>query len=427
MDNLPLTFVDKPLTRKNTCLRPVCYNTFVKWMRLVCTAVEEEIAKVLSEKFGIILDGWTEDGTHYVGLFATTPKGQYCLSFSPLDEEDDLGAESHKEFLESVLEVYNRDLLAILFQVSDNAPVMVALAAALGVPLIGCYSHKLNLGMNRYFSEEGHLQLFEKVNTLMKALRTIKQRARLRSRGQHLVPKAATKKPRWSCNHDMVKRYLKIRGDIDFSDSDVVQHELTRHDTAVLESLSKRLDELNSVTVKLQDPAINMAEGRELVEHCVKLEPSMAFYLDQQADIVASPTFEAAVVKVLNRNEGQLDADEKKVLLPFKSTAATGNTTALTTEEEELPLATQVLLLRNRRIESDRAYQDLGWIPCTSNVCERAFSMSGKVLTDDRKGLSPHHLELIMFLKLNRQMWNLGLVQRVINSAKGKEVESRLD
>ena len=38
--------------------------------------VEREITKILSERFGIVSDGWTHNSVHYFGLFACFAEGE---------------------------------------------------------------------------------------------------------------------------------------------------------------------------------------------------------------------------------------------------------------------------------------------------------------------------------------------------------------
>jgi hypothetical protein len=36
---------------------------------LICI-VEQKLAKILTSSFGLIIDGWTEGGTHFVAVYA---------------------------------------------------------------------------------------------------------------------------------------------------------------------------------------------------------------------------------------------------------------------------------------------------------------------------------------------------------------------
>eukprot|EP00918_Siedleckia_nematoides_P024299 GHVU01052498.1.p1 GENE.GHVU01052498.1~~GHVU01052498.1.p1 ORF type:complete len:547 (+),score=58.57 GHVU01052498.1:299-1939(+) len=427
MELLPLTFVNKPLTRQNTSLKPICYNTLVKWMRLLCFALERTLCGLLPQKFGIILDGWTRNGTHFVSLFAVGPTDTYCLAFSPLEDERDLGAAEHCAFIESTLEVYERDVQSILFQVADHAPVMIALASMLDVPMIGCYSHRMNLAMNRYCAEEGHNKILGKIHAVMTVMRTVKNRAQLRHQGQQLAPKAMND-TRWSTSYAMIKRYLEIRKDIVYDNEELVECALSPQENAIVDSLYTRLRELHSVTVMLQKADLNVAEARELVDASVGLEESMKAYLAEDAAIVPDESFEKAIVKLLNQQEQQLTVEEKTLLAPFKRDAP-GNEASEkgNAKHKEPTFSEEILIQRRQRLEARASYVDVKWIPATSNLCERANSIAGKVLRKDRMGTSPYHLELLMFLKLNSKFWDVELVQSVITSPEGVKAEEEDD
>ena len=59
-------------------------------------------------------------------------------------------------------------------------------------------------------------------------------------------------------------------------------------------------------------------------------------------------------------------------------------------------------------------YEELHWIPPTSNICERTFSRSSLILGDLRHRLTPFHLELLLMLKMNRSYWDASTVQNIL-------------
>jgi len=66
-------------------------------------------------------------------------------------------------------------------------------------------------------------------------------------------------------------------------------------------------------------------------------------------------------------------------------------------------------------------YINIDWIPPTSNLCERLFSRAKLVFSERRQRLLPKNLEIVLFLKLNRNLWTPFTVQEVykdINSTK---------
>ena len=72
MTGQPFSFVDNNLT-------PITRPTLMKYLQILVREEEKKIESELPEKFGRILDGWSENGseTHYVGTFAVyQSKGQ---------------------------------------------------------------------------------------------------------------------------------------------------------------------------------------------------------------------------------------------------------------------------------------------------------------------------------------------------------------
>ena len=71
MADLPITCVENEYYQKRSNLAPTTYKTVSKYMEKLLSIVKENIKKSLPPTFGIVFDGWTCDGEHYIGLFAT--------------------------------------------------------------------------------------------------------------------------------------------------------------------------------------------------------------------------------------------------------------------------------------------------------------------------------------------------------------------
>ena len=50
-----------------------------------------------------------------------------------------------------------------------------------------------------------------------------------------------------------------------------------------------------------------------------------------------------------------------------------------------------------------------------SGYSERQFSQGKLVFSDLRKSMQPRQLEMLMFLKANRKLWDINLVQEAYN------------
>ena len=60
-------------------------------------------------------------------------------------------------------------------------------------------------------------------------------------------------------------------------------------------------------------------------------------------------------------------------------------------------------------------YQDVDWVPPTSNKVERFFSKAKFFLGEHRHALLPENFEGQLFLSMNKQFWGLSVVQEMLN------------
>ncbi|KAG3235706.1 hypothetical protein PI124_g19267 [Phytophthora idaei] len=109
------TIVDKlrPDVRLNTKLSKINRNTIEIYVVAIADCVEARIKRDMPDRFGLVLDGWTHDGRHYMAIFTVVmlaPVGRLVtmffydipystrqfilLAFRPLEDETDLGAQS---------------------------------------------------------------------------------------------------------------------------------------------------------------------------------------------------------------------------------------------------------------------------------------------------------------------------------------------
>ncbi|RLN27041.1 hypothetical protein BBJ28_00008205 [Nothophytophthora sp. Chile5] len=107
--NLLLSFCENRTTRRYTTLNPICVETLRATMEGVVLAVERSIASEMPDIFGLIIDGWSHMSEHYLAVFAfyeVDGKVKIPLPcMAPLlnEEDDDLSARAHREFLAYML------------------------------------------------------------------------------------------------------------------------------------------------------------------------------------------------------------------------------------------------------------------------------------------------------------------------------------
>lgn len=399
--NLPLCEVENPTTRSVVKMEPTTARTLKTYMLHTAGRVGAVISAEMGSAFGVMFDGWTNNSIHFLGVYAIYMKGdkrcQRLLAVSPM--QDGQSAAEHVAFLSRTLALYDKTVAMLRFVVADNCSTNQCVATELGVPLIGCASHRFNLAVNLIIAE--YKDQVDQIQNLMINLRHVNNAAEL-ARSTNLKPLKANA-TRWSSTFEMLKRYVEIRDAI-MTVSAV--EELVPRGAAhrrVLSLLTK-LEELDSVCIKLQAEKRSLGDVRLLFDACVAKYPIMGQYLLGGASIVHSPLFESAVAKLVN--DVPLAAGEQRAVATFVVTAPPQQP-----RDEDVDFATSILRQAKRPRRSDRStvsYDPLLLnIPPTSNRVERLFSGCKLVLSSLRSSLLPVNFETIMFLKGNRDMWNV--------------------
>ena len=174
-----------------------------------------------------------------------------------------------------------------------------------------------------------------------------------------------------------------------------------------LRNLSSDLKNFESVSLALQEEGIDLLVARRLFDALMDKYPEMERYLSPTASIVHSPAFESGVCKLLQGKE-ILDSDEEQALCKFKKDGVERG--------DENQSFAQSVLKKSKLL--CRRYQDLDHIPPTSNRAERFFSSAKLIVSDIRKSMLPKNLEMLLFLKFNRKMWDEKLLSEVYNEER---------
>lgn len=365
--NLPLSAVETKEFRDYSSLDPIGVDTLTKYLRLVDLEIENALKNELPQRFGLLIDGWSEGTTHYYGLFAAYTEGtvhyQRFLTIAPPLDETAYGAESQASFIVDTVEAYNRTKNSILFLVGDNTNTNPATAAKLDVPFIGCASHRFNLAVQSYL--DTYDEITSSINNLMKSLSNIKKAGKLRLKTDlEPVTKNVT---RWSSTYSMVERFFQLKQHLDQTDIDLLQHIPSGPQVVQLESLRKDLKTFEKVTKRLQLADISLLDVRLLFDEVIKSYPSMSSRLETDASIVRYPYFESGICKVIDGQEENLCLEESELLRPFLLEII--DLSESNTETEDL-----VQRALKKRKTKTTLYKDLSFIPPTSNVVERCFS-----------------------------------------------------
>ncbi|ETV75063.1 hypothetical protein H257_10662 [Aphanomyces astaci] len=308
---MPFSFCENDMARRFTTMGTISVKTLMKCMHAMCRWMESKISETLPESFAIIYDGWTSGSTHYVAMFATFPNDSHrgyekvLLAMSPMNEEDSLSAAAHVQTGENVVAL-----------IGDNCSINRAFSRLAGVPMIGCVSHRFNLFVGDVLAE--HEELLVAVNAIMKKLTNFIPSAKLR-RLTDLRPKQRNQ-TRWNSSVAMLDRYVKLTPFLPLMGVEEIDNLLlsVRQDRDIDLLLAKLID-LNSVTFKLQDEAITLADVRGLFDEVLCEFPNANERLRPGASIIQH--FETGVVKVLMHMSPSLTDQERLSIARLAVTA----------------------------------------------------------------------------------------------------------
>jgi hypothetical protein len=223
----------------------------------------------------LLFDGWTCDGTstHYIGIFAgytdpaTDKYKETLLAIQPMLKEDDLGADSHIELLESTLELYDFPKENVVCLVGDNCSVNKSISKKMDIPLIGCFNHKLTLAVTEYIASiRGLRDALDKVSTLMSKACCLKAAARLRdlTMAAHGICLAAKKEndTQWTSVFEMAKRYNRIKAQLN-AFPELENYTLTPREDRIINNALEDFEVFHSITVEIQACGIDLLHCRE--------------------------------------------------------------------------------------------------------------------------------------------------------------------
>jgi hypothetical protein len=386
----------------------------MKYLKKLDNYVMDKIRAYLPTKFGLIFDGWSSGTTHYVAVYAVFPdstgkREQVMLVMQPLPDESNQTADNHADLIRFTLESYSKSMQNVLFICGDNCNTNKKLATDLHVPLIGCCSHLFNLAVENYITANFGV-LVDLVGTLSGKLRNRKAAGKLRQLGCTLQP-ICRNATRWSSAFAMIKRYRDIKVYVNATNfPDLVDIIPTPSAEATIEGMFPTFEKLQSITVALQSNDLRLSDARALHDAVIDIIPSSRTYLAPNAAILHTSAYQSAIVKVQNEQNDLLTREEESYLLDFK-------TTNVETDEEveviNTDFASQLLRARKKG-KTITGYINLDWIPPTSNVVERLFSLARLTFTDYRQAALPENLEATLFLKVNAKFWDVQTVSEIL-------------
>ncbi|OWZ14672.1 hypothetical protein PHMEG_00011816 [Phytophthora megakarya] len=300
MRDMAFTEADNQLTSELTGLRAsdnICSKSVTTYIHALVPLVEVIIGDTLPTRFAIMFDGLKNGTTHYVAIFAEVLLGL----LPPLDEQTNT-AEAHRDLVVSVLSVYGKMPNDVVALIGDNGPTNKATANLLGINLLGCSCHKLNLAIGRLIeSQPGLAKAYDSVATLASKANTLKSAAVLTELTELVAVRPND--TRWSSSYKMEKRVFEIEMEL----RQLQELEMPRQsDLQLLRVFMRTLAKLDSVRIGLQKQGLSIASALGTLNEILEDFSELSHYLAQDAEIVHNPTFESALAKLLDGRIGEM-------------------------------------------------------------------------------------------------------------------------
>ncbi|KAL0219245.1 hypothetical protein P9112_004898 [Eukaryota sp. TZLM1-RC] len=396
----PFTFVEDKILLTYLNFKPVCRSTLMKYFKLLYTKVVEEVSRTLPPKIGIIVDGWNLccwSRSRKPILLALTPfeTELEVTDQQPFDDATTLlGAEQYFDIIDGILAAYNKTRQNLFFVVSDNCPTNAKLGELLGVPTIGCASHRLALELKTLQSSlVNELKAIDKMFTM---LRRVKRSMVLRTKTTRRPTKRNV--TRWLSAADTLKRFFQYKeaGIFQLFGSSFDDLLPNASQERALRQLYDHLTKNKRITNYLQGTKLTLALANDAFEVFHNDFPHLTVWTKYPTNNAAHPDFEAAIVKVQNKDEQSLNEREGKAIECFEKEqiADIGN--------GDLDIDKGMEMCQQAKKNKESKYIDLDWISATSCEVERLFSAAKRTSVTTRPNMTPASLEKQLFLLYNR-------------------------
>ncbi|KAL0217056.1 hypothetical protein RCL1_007539 [Eukaryota sp. TZLM3-RCL] len=284
----------------------------------------------------------------------------------------------------------------------------------LGVPPIGCASHRFNLEVkNKIVSAE---PILKKVDEIFTLLRTSKRALFLSTLTDVRPQKRNT--TRWWSTQKFLGTYFKIQPFITNFDREVLLNMLDDEEDTILRNLYENFEFFEVTSKSLQENNISILGANDRFTVLHEQFPDMKNYTTYpvQGGTVESSKFETAVLKVQSGRIEELTDEEYDFVSRWKKNDSTSENVAVLQAGKKRLFSNRVAEIERQRIDNKEKYQSLDWIPATSNQAERLFSIAKILLGSNRHSLSKKHLNMELMLRLNHHLWDEGTVKTIERS-----------
>ena len=328
----------------------------------------------------------------------------------------------HTEFVKMTLQMIGKEIEDVDFVVGDNCSTNRSFARSNSLPFIGCYSHRLHLCATKIINE--FQEEIDLVRDLMSELNTLKNGIILRKFTNLNAIKMYVQ--RWSGVLTCLERYFRIEEFITneacFSQSVYDKLPSRAQHQRLKNHLMPYLLEIKAVSLRLQKENTVLNRARAYFQGFL-LKEDLPLFQSTPANnylITSYSTdhlFESAVIKIQEGREDELSEQEERKVVKFLLPTSVDVDEIPRRDGATLSVAELVdFNMRRKRSKGNSKYRCLDHVIPTSNCCERLFSQCKLVYNDHRRRMLPVNLEIVMYLKANKHLWDATTVEQCKNA-----------
>jgi hypothetical protein len=382
-----------------------------------------------------------------------------------VEESTEFTADAHAHHITNILESFYGISVAefVTNQTADSASVNLSLAKKLKIAHVNCENHLLNNELKLWLKNSavyvddvnlngrifGPWTVCNVIHKCMVDLKTNKNRSIL-CKLTDLVPTIGCQ-TRWASMGNMVNKYNKMKDAIAQAStedgSDLTVPPTSPFFTKSLKKTSAILSDINYVSVNMQKSMATLSECEKLQKIVIALSEDNRYNIDSDwygnsfgkvyiaTDSAKRPdkAFVSAVIKMQRRQGTMLNDNETKAVkrwLPQESNSSTVMPGANMTAAD---MIAQISGNKTAGVKRNSDEMSVEVDDCFDHVIgsaaevERLWSIARYLLTTLRSQLSPILFEALLFLRLNRTLWNERTVQMAHLAVREQSKNERLE
>ena len=129
-------------------------------------------------------------------------------------------------------------------------------------------------------------------------------------------------------------------------------------------------------------------------------------HLKVDSTIINDFHFEYGIRKIQSGNESDLSPEEVEAVKMFKKPLPPPSSVIHSPPANEYASSLRNTLRAEKRQRTEASeYRKTNHVSTTSNICERLNSNVGRIMSPLRRSMDPDTLQLLLFLKHNREFW----------------------